>query len=142
MAVKTTEDTPLTAKQEAFIKHYLESFNGKDAAIKAGYTTKNAPAVASRLLRTVNVAKVLKEKQQELAENLGMSRQEQMDKLNEIYRRRKPNPMDRMKLKIIEMQNKMLGFDVPKPADEKNTFKIVEIPVPVESYKGTREIDE
>jgi len=142
MAAKTDENTPLTAKQEAFVNFYMQYFDATKSAIKAGYSSKHANRAGTRLLKQVNVAKRLRDLQDELAENLGMSRQMQIDKLNEIYNRRKPQAADRMKLKIIEMQNKMLGFDTPKPPEEKNLFKIVEIPIPTEPYRGAREVDE
>jgi len=53
-----------TTKQEkqyrAFAQEYIISFNGKEAAIKAGYSEKTASSQASRLLTHVKVQEYLK----------------------------------------------------------------------------------
>lgn len=45
----------LTPKQALFVSEYLADFNGKAAAIRAGYSPKTAEQQASRLLRHVQV---------------------------------------------------------------------------------------
>ena len=138
---KIDENSPLTNKQAAFVDYYMQYFDATKAAIKAGYAKGFASRQGSRMLKQVNIRKVLQEKQEELAANLGMSRQMQMDKLNDLYQKRSLAKADQMKLKIIEIQNKMLGFDTPKLQNERDKYKIVEIPVPMETYKGAREIE-
>lgn len=54
------EDRPLTQRQEDFCRYYVEMNNGKQAAIKAGYSEATAEAKASQTLRLVNVAKRIK----------------------------------------------------------------------------------
>lgn len=51
----------LTAKQKRFCEEYSIDFNGKQAAIRAGYSLKTANEQASRLLTNVNVKKYLSE---------------------------------------------------------------------------------
>ena len=46
----------LTDKQQRFVAEYLIDLNATQAAIRAGYSEKTAPAQASRLLINVNVA--------------------------------------------------------------------------------------
>lgn len=46
----------MTEKQAAFVESYLIDFNGKRAAIAAGYSSATAEQAASRLLRHVEVA--------------------------------------------------------------------------------------
>jgi phage terminase small subunit len=140
MPAKTHEDTPLNKRQEAFVQFYLQYYDGKKAAIMAGYKPSSAARNASVMLRLPHIAKRVRIAKEDMARNLGMSRKEQMEKLNALYEKAKPGPTDRMKLKIIEMQNKMLGFDTPDPQDEREKFTVVEIPVPMEPYRGTREI--
>jgi phage terminase small subunit len=48
-AVKTEE------RQQLFIEYYFLTFNGKEAAIRAGYAPSSAEATASRLLRNDNI---------------------------------------------------------------------------------------
>lgn len=45
----------LTAKEQAFIEHYLSCWNGAEAARDAGYSEKTAKEQASRMLTKVNV---------------------------------------------------------------------------------------
>ena len=49
----------LTPKQSCFIEEYLIDLNGKQAAIRAGYSAKTAEAQAARLLRYVKVQQAL-----------------------------------------------------------------------------------
>lgn len=46
---------PLTPKQDAFCHEYIKDSNGKQAAIRAGYTGASAEVEASRLLRIPKV---------------------------------------------------------------------------------------
>jgi len=54
----------LTAKQARFVAEYLIDLNATQAAIRAGYSAKTAPAQASRLLTNVNVAQAVAAAQQ------------------------------------------------------------------------------
>lgn len=47
---------PLTPKQQRFVEEYLIDLNGKQAAIRTGYSPKTAEVQASRLLSKANVA--------------------------------------------------------------------------------------
>lgn len=46
----------MTPKQERFVAEYLVDLNAKQAAIRAGYSDKNAEVTASKLLRVPKVA--------------------------------------------------------------------------------------
>lgn len=58
------EDLKLRVQQELFCKEYMTDFNGKQAAIRAGYSKTTATSQASRLLTYDNVQHRI----QELAE--------------------------------------------------------------------------
>lgn len=45
----------LTARQDLFCVEYVKDRNGKQAAIRAGFSAKTAASIASRLLTQVNV---------------------------------------------------------------------------------------
>ena len=45
----------MTAKQEHFCAEYAVDYNGTQAAIRAGYSEKNAANQASRMLRNAEV---------------------------------------------------------------------------------------
>ena len=58
----------LTKKQEHFVVEYLRDHNGKQAAIRAGYSPKTAEVTASRLVRNVKVRAELEARQAKVAE--------------------------------------------------------------------------
>jgi len=49
----------MNPKEQAFVREYVKDFNGKKAAIRAGYSAKTAESKASQLLRKVNVQNAL-----------------------------------------------------------------------------------
>ena len=63
----------LTPQQELFCQEYLRlKFNGRQAAIAAGYTKKNAGGIAARLLTNDNVIKYIKELKKDLSRQIGI----------------------------------------------------------------------
>lgn len=52
----------LTPNQKAFADYFIECGNGSEAAKKAGYSEKTAAAIASRLLKNVNVSAYIDER--------------------------------------------------------------------------------
>jgi len=50
----------LTEKEKLFVKYYLLSFNGTQAAIKAGYSRKTAGVIASQNLTKLNIQREVK----------------------------------------------------------------------------------
>jgi phage terminase small subunit len=62
------------ARYIRFIDEYLLDHNATRAAVAAGYSKRTAAAAASRLLRHVNVAPVLKARQRELQDQLQISK--------------------------------------------------------------------
>ena len=53
----------LTPRQRRFVEEYLIDLNGRQAAIRAGYSKKSASGIAYRTLRTPQVAAALAEAQ-------------------------------------------------------------------------------
>lgn len=51
--------TTLTKRVAKFVEEYVKDFNGRQAAIRAGYSPNGAEVTASRLLRNPNVRAVL-----------------------------------------------------------------------------------
>ena len=49
----------LTTKQRLFVDEYIIDFNGTQAAIRAGYSTRTAQEQSSRLLSNVMVAEAI-----------------------------------------------------------------------------------
>lgn len=56
----------LTPKQMRFVDEWLIDFNGKQAAIRAGYSARTAEATAARLLRNVKVQAEISRRQKDL----------------------------------------------------------------------------
>lgn len=76
----------ITPKQQAFIDEYLIDRNGKQAAIRTGYSPKTAEQQASRLLSNVKVKAAL----EKALESFQKRRQETLDDiLNELDENRK-----------------------------------------------------
>lgn len=56
----------LSPKRQAFVEHYLREWEGKEAAILAGYSKKTARQQASRLLTNVDVQAAIQARLSEL----------------------------------------------------------------------------
>ena len=63
----------LTPKQELFVKEYLVDLNGKQAAIRAGYSEKTAEVQASRLLSNAKVSQFVAEQSKERAKKVDIT---------------------------------------------------------------------
>lgn len=72
-ARRTTPDTPLTARQAAFVREYLVDLNGADAVRRAGYSHVGAKAEASRLLARPNIAAAIAAAMAERAQRVSIS---------------------------------------------------------------------
>ena len=79
-------DRPLSRKEEAFCHYYIELHNGKEAAIKAGYTEHTAVVRASQLLSYSNVQNRITELQEEVFEQNIASANEVMDYFTKVMR--------------------------------------------------------
>jgi len=65
----------LTDRQIRFIDEYLIDNNGKQAAIRSGYSEKSAEVQASRMLSNAKVLAVLRERQEQLANKYEVTRE-------------------------------------------------------------------
>lgn len=65
----------LTPKQIRFCEEYTIDFNGKQAAIRAGYSKKTAAEQSSRLLINVNVQTHIKSLQKKLSEKTEITKE-------------------------------------------------------------------
>ena len=72
----------LTPKQDAFVKEYLlNGGNGTQAAIKAGYSSASAAAIAEENLRKPYISQAIKEHQKLATENYVWSKEDKLKKL-------------------------------------------------------------
>lgn len=76
----------LSEKQKAFCLEYLKDFNGRQAAIRSGYSAKTADVQASRMLRKVNISSYIKETCEKLKKDSIMDIQEIQERLTKLAR--------------------------------------------------------
>ena len=82
--VKGGDDVKLTPKQMRFVDEWLIDFNGKQAAIRAGYSAKTAEATAARLLRNVKVQAEISRRQKDLQKRTEVSQDRVVKELARI----------------------------------------------------------
>lgn len=126
-------------KQIQFAQEYVIDFNGKQAAIRAGYAPNSAEVTACKLLRT---AKVRSEVERLLEDTVGKRNetrsrtQEELERLGysdvavEIRKDKEGCVVDvsfRDKLRAIELLMKLNGLLSDKFFDEKPTDNILTI---------------
>ena len=118
----------LNPKQAAFVEHYITCNNGKEAAIKAGYSEKTSAAAGTNLLNNNLVFAEIQRRKNSMGEKLQFTREGQLKKLQNIYDDPAARPGD--KVKVIEVQNKMLGLDQPpvEKEDMERKFPVIVIP--------------
>jgi phage terminase small subunit len=59
----------ISEKQRIFLNEYLKDLNGKQAAIRAGYSVKSAKVTASRMLTNANLRNELSKQIREIYDN-------------------------------------------------------------------------
>lgn len=85
------DEDGLTPRQRRFAEEYIIDLNGKQAAIRTGYSAKTSEAQASRLLRDVNVSRVVAKLQAKASEDAGITAAEV---IRELAKLAKSNMMD------------------------------------------------
>lgn len=106
----------LTPKQKAFADHYLISFNGTDAALKAGYSKKSARAIAAENLTKPYIQDYIQQRVQKIEKNRIMSGNEVLELLSNIARG-----------KIKEVGMDRVGNIVEAPAAIRDRIKAAEL---------------
>lgn len=100
----------LTQKQAEFCNQYMIDLNGRQAAIRAGYSPKTAEFQAARLLRKDKVQEYLTKLQSEARKQTEITRGEVLGVLASILRSDVPDYFENGKLK---------AFDKLTPAQKK-----------------------
>lgn len=65
----------MTPKQEAFVREYLVDLNATQAAIRAGYSAKNADKIGPELLGKTRVREAIEAGKKELAERVQVNQE-------------------------------------------------------------------
>jgi len=74
----------LTVKQKRFIEEYLIDLNATQAAIRAGYSAKNADKIGSQLLGKTRVAAAIKQAMAERSRRTGISQDRVLRELAKV----------------------------------------------------------
>ncbi|QNK65890.1 terminase small subunit [Variovorax sp. PAMC26660] len=74
----------LTKKQQRFVDEYLIDLNGKQAAIRAGYTVRRAEVTASELIANRKVSEAITQKMQIRAQRTGITQDRVLQELARI----------------------------------------------------------
>ncbi len=119
----------LTKKQQNFVKEYLESFEPKEAAIRAGYGKENAAATGVRLLTTPLVIEALQKSVQNLVDQKQQMEKEITGYLSGVLHAEEnaggKEVSTRERLKAAELLGKNLGLF--QTEEKKDTTKLVKI---------------
>lgn len=70
---ETPKLLPLKPRQWRFVQEYVKDLNGKQAAIRAGYSARSAEGTAWDLLRYPHVKAAVAKRQREIGEKIGVS---------------------------------------------------------------------
>lgn len=84
---ETSPERPLNAKQRAFVMHYVATHNATQSAKNAGYSPTSAHATGYDLLRHPYVKAAIEEREADLANQLGITKQTILTRLNETVER-------------------------------------------------------
>lgn len=82
----TTDDDVLSARQQAFVAHFLQEKSAQEAAIKAGYAPKHAKCIASRLLRLPKIKRQIDEAQAKVIDQIALNPDFVLNKWREMIR--------------------------------------------------------
>lgn len=102
----------LTPRQQRFVDEYLVDLNATQAAIRAGYSSKTAESIASRLLRNVKVQQAISAAQAERQERTELTADEVIRDLREV----RDICMGRKTVKVVEVV-KFEGEATPHEVD-------------------------
>lgn len=129
----------LTDKQERFCNEYINCLNGAEAARKAGYTQKNADAMAIQLLRKSQVLEYLKSLQAKVAQKINITRE---DILERYWKLAEGAEKDSDRLKALELTAKMLGFNEPDKIDLTSKGESIRPQIIVQHKDDVAELEE
>ena len=110
----------LTAKQQRFCDEYLIDLNATQAAIRSGYSEKNARNIASENLAKPNIKEYIEKRMKEKEAELIADQDEVLKYLTAVLRGQSSSSV---------LARDMVGADqvIEKPPDEKERLKAAEL---------------
>lgn len=114
----------LTAKQQRFCDEYLIDLNATQAAIRAGYSEKNARNIASENLAKPNIKKYIDDRMAEKESQLIADQDEVLKYLTEVLRGE-----SRSSIVVVESKGDFMteAREMQKAPDEKERLKAAEL---------------
>lgn len=122
----------ITDKQKRFVDEYLIDLNGKQAAIRAGYSEKTAEVQASRLLSNVKVKEEISKRQLVISAKFELNRETMIKELIEVMNSCKKEGIDGKGVikdrgnwnKAIDLLNKLGGLYEPQKIEHSGSIDI------------------
>jgi phage terminase small subunit len=105
----------VTPKQQRFVEEYVIDSNGKQAAIRAGYSPKTAEVQASRLLSNAKVREMVDQARSQVSADLGITREYVLKSLREIGEEARQAGERTPSIRAFELLGKSLGMFSDKP---------------------------
>lgn len=121
----------LTDKQQRFVAEYLIDLNATQAAIRAGYSAKNADKIGSQLLGKTRVSEAIQAEKMARSERTEITQDYVLKKLKEIADMSASDAQESdlkysNKIKALELLGKHLGaFDGKANGDGDTEVKVV-----------------
>lgn len=100
-------------KQKRFCDELLTGISATKAAEQAGYSSKTAKQIATRLLTYAYIQEYLNERRTTIAEKLQITSNDMAKVLLDIIHRKNNPSSDRDKIAAVVTINKMFGFNAP-----------------------------
>lgn len=104
----------LTAKQQQFVKEYLVDLNATQAAIRAGYSQKNADKIGSELLGKTRVAQAVQEAMDKRSEKVEITADYVLSTIKETVEKCKQEEQHQAVFKGCELLGKHLKLFTEK----------------------------
>jgi phage terminase small subunit len=114
----------LTPKQSEFVTQYLVDLNGKQAAIRAGYSAKTAEVQASKLLSLPKVAAEVARRQAERAKSVQVSQDYVLQRLIIEAEREGEGASHAARVSAASLLGKHLGMFIDRQVTD-NTHRVI-----------------
>lgn len=125
------ERVALTAKQERFVEEYLVDLNATQAAIRAGYSAKNADKIGPELLGKTRVSEAVQAAMAKRSQRVGITQDKVLDELAKIGTAEAHDYADAdlkysNKLKALELLGKHLGMFDGRAGEDEEGVQIID----------------
>lgn len=116
-------ERPLTPKQASFASEYLIDFNGKQSAVRAGYSPKAAEVTASKLVKDPRIKLIIDTELHRRQNENRIDAERVIEGLHELAFK-KQNITDANKLRALELLGRHFNVFKEKQEETKTEIKI------------------